>query len=439
MPKGNYLEDYVAAFLQCGGFYVEKSLVDSGETPVMELDIVAWKPDDQPPRHELFEVKGGDWGFSDVFKVLGWKTYLDPRGVNSAYLIAPAGSRAEKVIEFTRDKCSEIGVSLMAHSDLPALELSLKEHGLASAVPNELDHAMWRFSFWLERQMQRVVTISRRSQKDNKGPDEVHSYQELIRNGLVQARDVRERLASLYKAHFDHQLLARSVAAELDGGDWNPHDPPQGTHWNDALYKCEHPLVHAAMYYQHRARLDILKGAVEFALLKKHDALPPERKIKFLGIEAPVDFLPANFHNAVKNLQTINGFEKIAVLWQSFLWKWGGFFLSDNEVEEKSALADEVGMSAKAVDDAIAIYDTLFPMPGGWFQKMQGTNILKLFPCQFRGIGGRYRCGRLGVSDPKDAFGTMPYQYLISNLISWNNATVALLRYGTSDGIESGS
>ena len=142
LPTGSYLEDYVAAFLQCAGFYTEKNLVDSGETDVMELDIVAWKPHDQPPQHELFEVKGGKWGFSDVFKVLGWKTYLSGRGVNSAYLVAPSDSKSENVIEFMRDKCDEIGVKLIAHGDLPALELHLKQHGLTPVAANELDHAM---------------------------------------------------------------------------------------------------------------------------------------------------------------------------------------------------------------------------------------------------------------------------------------------------------
>ncbi len=433
IPKGKFLEDYVAAFLQCSGFYVEKSLVDSGETQVMELDIVAWKPYDEPPRHELFEVKGGDWGFSDVFKLLGWKTYLDPRGVHAAHLIAPTGSKTQRVVDFTREKCDEVGLNLISYNDLSALEANLKQLGLAPDATNELDHDMWRFSFWLERQMQKVVTVTRKNQKGHKGPDEVHSYQELIRNGFVLARDVRERLASLSGSHFEHQWLARSVAAELDGSGWIPKNPPDGTHWKEALFDCKHPLVHAAMFYQHRARLDILKGAVEFALLKKHDVLPPERTIKFLGIEAPADFLPQNFHNAVRDLQKINGFEKTAVLWQSFLWKWGGFFLSDNEVEEKSALADEVGMTATAVDEAISIYDTLFPIPGGWFQELQGSKILKLFPCQFRGIGARYRCERLGTSDFNDAFGTMPYQYLTSDLARWNNSTVELLQYGPPD------
>ena len=319
IPKGPYLEDYVAAYLQCGGFYTEKSLIESGETQVMELDIIAWQPDDQPPKHALFEVKGGDWGFSDIFKVFGWKTYLESRGVDSAYFVAPIASKTETVVAFMRDKCNEIGLNLVAHSDQQTLESNLENHGLAPSIPNELDHTAWRYSFWLERQMQRVVSDRRKSQDGLTGPDVVYTYQELIRNGLVHARDVRERLAILYNAHFEHQTLPRSVAAELDGAGWIPQDPPDGAHWREALYQCEHSLVHAAMYYQQRARLDILKGAVEFALLKKHGALPPERKIKLLGIELPADSLPQNFHNAIRALLGMEGFARFPVLWQSFM------------------------------------------------------------------------------------------------------------------------
>ena len=434
VPQGEYLEDYVAAFLQCGGLYTEKSLIESGETQVLELDIMAWKPQDQPPRHELFEIKGGGWGFPDVFKVYGWKTYLEPRGVDAAYVIAPRRDRTDKVVEYTRRKCEEIGLGLIVHDDLPMLEANLKTLGLTPSDTNELDHAMWRFSFWLERQMQKVVSAERRSRKELQGPAEIYAYQESIRNGFLDARDVRERLASLYEAHFGHQALAKSVASELDRGVWDPNDPADGPHWADALFRCRHPSVHAAMYYQHRAKLDILKGAVEFALLTKHDALPPERTIKFLGVEAPADFLPSSFHNTVRELQRIEAFEKVAVLWQSFLWKWGGFFVVDHEAEEKAALAEEVGMSPTAVDAAMGIFDSLFPIPGGWFFSLQGTKLLKLFPCQFRGIGARYRCERLGASDPIEAFGAMPYQHMVNNLVRWNNSTAALLRFGTPSG-----
>lgn len=295
IPEGLHLEDYIAAFLSCGGFYTEKSLVESGETQVLELDILAWRPRDAPPRHDLFEVKGGKWGFSDVFKVYGWKTYLQPRGVNAAHIIAPSRGQSAKEVDYIRDKCAEIGVTLIDYNDLDNLDSKLKDIELTPANTERVDHIIWRFSFWLERQMQKVVTTNRNSLKDLRAPQEVFEYQELIRNGLLQARDVRDRLASLYQAHFGHQYLAKSVAAEIGGITWTAENPPGSSHWNQALYEGKHALVQTAMYYQHRARLDILKGAVEYALLKKHDVLPPPRTINFLGFEMKQDFLTQQF------------------------------------------------------------------------------------------------------------------------------------------------
>ena len=430
IPQGEYLEDYVATFLQCGGFYTEKSLIENGETQVMELDIMAWKPTDQPPQHALFEVKGGDWGFADIFKVYGWATYLQHRGVDAAYFIAPTGGKTEKKVEFAQMKCREIGLKLIVYDDLPALEKNLIELDLTPPTLNELDHAVWRFSFWLERQMQKVVTNDRKFQKDNHGPAQVYEYQELIRNGFLQARNVRERLTSLYEAHFDHKTLAKSVAAELDGSGWETHNPPNGIHWTEARNDCKHQLVQAATYHEHRARLGILKGAVEFALLQRHDALPPTGVLKILRTEIPADSLPSNFHSAVENLQTIDGFEKLVVIWQSFLWKWGRFFLINHESEEKATLAGEADMTAQAVDSVIDIYNMLFPISSEWFYEYQGAKVLKLFPCQFRGLGARYRGVRLNADDWKEVFSSLPYRHLLNNVIRWNNSAVGLLQYG---------
>lgn len=260
--------------------------------------------------------------------------------------------------------------------------------------------------------------------------DRIFAYQELIRNGFLQASDLRERLASLYKTHFQHQVLAKSVAAELDGHDWDPEEPPGGGVWEGALYHCKHPLVHSAMYYQHRAKLDILKGAVEFALLQKHGGLPPERKIEFLGLEVAANFLPANFHSTVERLQMISGFEKAPVLWQSFLWKWGGFFLTDKQDEEISELAQESGLTTQSANAMLELFDLLFPIPGGWFYEGQGTSMLKLFPCQFRGVGVHLRQRRAKVDNVRDLVDTMPYQYLAPNLARWKNAMIDMLNFG---------
>jgi len=137
------------------------------------------------------------------------------------------------------------------------------------------------------------------------------------------------------------------------------------------------------MYYQHKARLSILKGAVDYACLEEAGALPKEKVIKFMGLEIPVDPLPGNFHSAVKVIQGIDCFERLPSLWQTFLWKWGGFFLIDKDHEERNGLALEAGMPVEAANKGLELFDELFPIDGGWFMDLQGTRIIKLFPCPF--------------------------------------------------------
>ena len=428
--KGEYLEDYVAASLQCGGFYVEKSLIERGESSVLELDAVAWKANEQVPQTTLIEVKGGNWGFPDVFKVHGWHKYLEKRNISSAYLIGPVDGRSKEVVEYMHNKCEEIGLGLVMYNDLEDLESNLVSEGLSRNVQGRTDHSLWRFSFWLERKMQKVVRDNRKEHGDLRGASEVYKYQELIRNGLLQARDIRERLASLYGAHFRHRALAKAVAAELEGNGWNPDDPHSDRYWKEALYESKHDIVQAAMYYEHRAKLGVLKGAVEYALLKKRDALPPQEKVRFLDVEFPADFLPDSFHRTVDRLQNVEQFDKIPFLWQTLLWKWGGFFVTDHEDDEKSALAEEAGANPSIIDEMIGIYDTLFPVNGGWWSEFEGTKILNLFPGSFRGIGVNFRMKREGSRNIQDVFGDLPYTYLTTNLSKWNNSSVKLLKYG---------
>ena len=105
-----------------------------------------------------------------------------------------------------------------------------------------------------------VVAISRKAQKSNRGPVGIYKYQELKKR--VPASPGCKGTTSLYETHFNHRLLAKSIAAEpvtLES-----ENPTIGQHWNEALYNCQHPLVQAAMYYEHRASW--LKGAVEYMM-----------------------------------------------------------------------------------------------------------------------------------------------------------------------------
>jgi hypothetical protein len=429
VPQGKELEDYVAALLQCAGYFVEKNIIERGRVEVLELDMVATDYIDDLPKRLLFEVKSGNWGFSDIFKLLGWKTYMGPDKIDSAYFVA-TGLNTDKPIDFFKEKCEQLGIFLLAVYDHNQIEQALIDTAIISNRCNELDHALWRYSLWIERVMLNTVANSRRSDHGTKGPDEVYNYQELVKNGIALTGDVRERVAALYEAHFNHQWLAKAVAAELDGTVYNADSAPEiGEHWRKALYNGDYLLIQAALYYQHKARLGILKGAVDYACLERTGTLPKEKVIKFLGLEMPVHPLPPNFHKTVEVVQSIEHFEKIPALWQIFLWKWGGFFLVDQEIDERSKLADEAGMPLDAANRALELFGDLFPVEGGWFTEVQGTRIIKLFPIPFRGIGAVMRLHQAD-SESYNSFKSTKYLYLHVNLSRWNNSAAKLLGAG---------
>ena len=68
------LEDFVAAPFPSSGHFVEKISL-SAFTEMLELDSVATNYDGVLPQWTLSETKSGDWGFSDIFKVVGWMQY----------------------------------------------------------------------------------------------------------------------------------------------------------------------------------------------------------------------------------------------------------------------------------------------------------------------------------------------------------------------------
>jgi len=77
LPTDTEFEDYVAAYLQAAGFYLERSIIQREEAEILELDIISTSyAKGKAPSERLIEVKSGGWGFPEIFKVSGWGKYL---------------------------------------------------------------------------------------------------------------------------------------------------------------------------------------------------------------------------------------------------------------------------------------------------------------------------------------------------------------------------
>src|SRR5687768_12937927 len=75
--KAVELEEYVSALFQSARYFVEKNIVErEPEAEILELDAVATSYESSPPESVIVEAKSGDWGFADIFKVMGWMRYL---------------------------------------------------------------------------------------------------------------------------------------------------------------------------------------------------------------------------------------------------------------------------------------------------------------------------------------------------------------------------
>ena len=87
IPRDSYYEDYVAALLNAGGYYLQRSIHRYVEgVEMLELDVVATKISADTVEKTVIEIKSGNWGIKDVFKVVGWLQYLQIKNATGAFI-----------------------------------------------------------------------------------------------------------------------------------------------------------------------------------------------------------------------------------------------------------------------------------------------------------------------------------------------------------------
>ena len=179
LPKGKEFEEFLAAYFQVHGLYVERNIIDRQEEDVLEFDAIttAYESKTAPPVNKLLEMKSGDWGFGDIFKIRGWLDYANiPSGALLVHKTRPS-------IDFYQEISKGLDISIVTIDDLTKAADCLAEM-VAPDRMDQKDIVNWRFSYWVERNLQRLLTNKKKSVHGRKCYAAMDQYLSLVNNRI---------------------------------------------------------------------------------------------------------------------------------------------------------------------------------------------------------------------------------------------------------------
>lgn len=427
-PLGTEFEDFIAAHLQCDGLYVERNLIERDVEEVLELDIITTSYKDIIPNVKLYEIKSGGWGFSEIFKIKGWLSYTN---IEEGFLVI---KEVKKNNDFYSSKAAELGVKLIVVGEKKEKEDALSLIADHSCI-SEIDISAWRYAFWLERELIKYLKTLKKNSPTVAGFNIVDKYYQCIKGGIFFLSNTSERLDKLYDLYKLYPNISGRCGNEMIGGDFNDEKSviPKKV-FEATFYNCERNLIQVSTLVEYISRLTILKNAVDFYLFEKAGDIRGDKIVFQIGDQklSMLSFLPQSFRVGIDDLSKHKYFRNYPIFWQWFIYIFGGLIIEDYKESEYRLLSEKTGIPIDEIDNALNVFDVLFPTEGGWFTKTSNSNIklLKAFPMPFRGIGVNYRREIYLGEDGKYNQLKLTGKYTLKDIVKWNNLAYQILESG---------
>jgi len=429
MPKGKEFEEYISAFFHASGdYYIERNVIEREVEEILELDIITTDYNSSIPCNALLEVKSGSWGFPDLFKMRGWMDYLN---IDKGVFIA---SKDRDNVDFFKKKAKGLNIDLVIISDFD------KSSEVLSRLINkrdidDVDISTWRFSYWVERNLLNRLKHKKKSHPDNKCYKTLEDYYFEVNSGIFFTENVMQKIDKLYSAFHKYPNISAKCGNELIGNSFDDeYNSLPAEIYEDTYYKCSYNDIQISTFVEHRARLAILKSAVDYKLYK--DAGIKDKTDQFVRISGlnskEVILLPSSFEEGLNEISKQRYFHKYPIFWQWFMWLFGGIILNDYKDDEYDLLSLKTGIPKEEINNALEAYQILFPNDGGWFMDLSpniNIKMMKMFPVPFMGVGANYRRMRYASSGKYENL-KLTGQHTYNNIIKWNNLAVEVLRNG---------
>ena len=410
----NDVEDYVAALFQAAGYYVEKNIIEQAKSQqVLELDAVVTDYSTGVPASVVVEAKSADAGFPEAFKLLGWMTYL---GISRGVVFTTREGHASN---FINERLNPLGLSYCVLGDCSHAFDRFEACGFPK-VTDAVGVDLWRRSYGMERRLLYDLRTLVKTDTSKLGPVTVQEYIHVIRDEVFFESDARQRALKLYDKFGEHPKLSLGCATELAGEPFDPQgSDPDNPFMSAAMLKGEHLVLQASFYAEHRAKLAILKAAIDLYAKSCVDKGGPESESSNWTTMLA---LPSSFRTALHTLSQDEFFFRYALFWQVFLWGWGGFYLEDRKQHEFDLLSAQTGIPATEIPNALRAMDVLFP-PGPWIAQAGPSEVrlVKMVPFCMRAIGAYQRRLRYKIG----GYAELKYDdYTGRDLQRWHNAGI---------------
>lgn len=424
-PKEKNYEDYICAFFQSSGLYVERSIIYRETEEILELDIITTDFINKSPESSLIEIKSGKWSFGEIFKVKGWMVYLNFS--NGIFIV----KRKRDAIDYYQEKAEELGIKLIDNSDLGRTPNVLSK--LIKGKINEDIVETLRFSYLMESTLLKQLKDLKKANPNSIAIKNLDDYHHIINSDSFFSNKPISRIKTLFNTYIKYKNITAKLGYEIENGNYSDDvENISKSNFASLFYKCEQSPLHISMLIEHNARITILKSCIEH-LLKKH-------KNDFFksSFSELIEYLliPSTIRNGLALIVKENYFHCYPVFWQFFTYVMGGFILTDLESEEYKFISDNTGIPVDEIPNAFDAYNKLFPRNGGWFENLPHSNIkyLTFFPLPFCGIGANQR-RYLHITDKKEEDQTFDELSIklkgnktMTDLYKWNNLGYNILK-----------
>jgi len=416
-PTARQYEDLVVASLAALGYYVESRMRFVGNSATLtELDAIATPADGSFLARVLVEARPEAWGFGDVFRLYGWRTFL---GLDHARLI-----HLWEPQEFVADDLKIVANREGVICQALALDGYDLDRSMPRATPvSEVLRRKLTDACWLAQVAQRIACaqflLYCRQHDDNDLCVAARQYQSALESAF-HIRDPLGRLAALHHAHERCPnltgRLVESLAAYGKRG--------QIEMWERLKDSAETLWLQYALLLETKVRVAMVAAAIEHLMSGR----PLDGQVTFanrtLGArEFWEGELPAAFRSSLVEIVRGPYATRLPYVLQSFIEVFGGFYL--DRPDEIDLMATVWGVPREAVVGLLETFDGIFAIPkgGSWYFREEGGLVfLKTVPAFVRGAGCFMRYIFYDLADYKKKYAGCDLR-----LTRWHNSLAKVL------------